>query len=340
MEILSDVSLKLYNTFGVDAQAKYLVHLEKERDLWDLFKEGICKEESVFVLGGGSNVLFVDDFNGLVLHMDIKGIQHEEKDDSVMVRAGAGEIWNDLVHYCVVRDFRGIENLNSIPGTVGAAPVQNIGAYGVELKDVFHSCEAFNLYTGEQRTFYKEDCAFAYRESVFKGQYKGQYVITSVSLLLSKVSNFNIRYGAIAHELQQRQIINPKIRDISEVIRSIRNSKLPDPAIVGNSGSFFKNPIVSVEKLEDLMSNFVDIVYYPYESGKVKLAAGWLIEQCGWKGKQIGEAGTWPFQALVLVNYGNASGRAIYDLSKKIIDSVRERFDVTLEREVNVIGQV
>lgn len=338
MNIEKDVSLKTYNTFGVAVTAKQFVRISTENDLIQLFETGMLGHDNLLFLGGGSNMLFVKDYQGLVVHMAIKGIQHKLDGDIIEIRAGGGEVWNDLVRYCVDRGFRGIENLSLIPGTVGAAPVQNIGAYGVELQDVFYSCRAFELATGVFKTFYKEDCQFGYRESVFKATLKGKYIITEVNLLLSMQSKLNISYGAISEELNKRGIVAPTIKEVSAVVSSIRQGKLPDPSTIGNAGSFFKNPVVSEDTFRTLVSDFVDIVYYPVGSNQYKLAAGWLIEQCGWKGKIVGNVGTWKNQALVLVNHGKATGLEIYELSEAIIESVKKRFDLCLEREVNVIG--
>ncbi|MGK9126839.1 UDP-N-acetylmuramate dehydrogenase [Olivibacter sp. SA151] len=338
MNIVKQVSLKTYNTFGVDVKAEQLVHIEHEKDLTQLYDTGALHRDKLLFIGGGSNMLFVRDYDGLIVHMAIKGIKHRERAGAVEVQAAGGEVWHHLVRYCVDRGFGGIENLSLIPGTVGAAPVQNIGAYGVELQDVFLSCRAFELATGTFKTFYKEDCQFGYRESIFKGALKGKYIITEVNLLLSKQSKLNTTYGAINEELNRRGIAQPTIKEISAVVSSIRQSKLPDPSTIGNAGSFFKNPVVSEDTFRTLVSDFVDIVYYPFGLNQYKLAAGWLIEQCGWKGKVVGNVGTWKNQALVLVNHGNATGLEIYKLSETIIESVKKRFGVCLEREVNVIG--
>ncbi|WP_134090715.1 UDP-N-acetylmuramate dehydrogenase [Olivibacter sp. XZL3] len=338
MEILREVSLKTYNTFGVDAVAEQFVHIEKEEDLVQLFQAGRFEQNSLLFLGGGSNMLFVGDYAGLVVRMAIKGIQHRWRGDLIEVQAAGGEVWHDLVTYCVDKGFGGIENLSLIPGTVGAAPVQNIGAYGVELQDVFYNCRAFELETGTFKTFYKEDCRFGYRDSIFKGELKGKYIITEINLLLSTQSKPNTTYGAINAELAARGIVQPTIKDVSTVVSAIRQGKLPDPSTIGNAGSFFKNPVVSEDTFRRLVSDFVDIVYYRFGNNQYKLAAGWLIEQCGWKGKVMGNVGTWKNQALVLVNHGKATGLEIYELSERIIESVKNRFGIRLEREVNVIG--
>jgi UDP-N-acetylmuramate dehydrogenase len=289
------------------------------------------------VMGGGSNMLFKNDFNGLAIRINIRGIEHRINHEEVFVEAGAGEVWNDLVNYCVDREYAGIENLSLIPGSVGASPIQNIGAYGVELKDVFKSCRAFEIATGGFKTFTREDCRFGYRESIFKGELKDQYIITSVKLHLSLIPNVNLKYGAIEQELVNRNITSPTIKDVSRVVSHIRVSKLPDPSTIGNAGSFFKNPVISKDQFAVVQSKFPEVVNYP-AGDAVKLAAGWLIEQCGWKGKVVGHTGTWKNQALVLVNHGGATGEEVYSLSSQIIDSVYRKFGVLLEREVNIIG--
>lgn len=335
--ILENTSLKGHNTFGIETFARYFVQIESEEQLIELFSIEKFHSLPKLILGGGSNILFTKDYDGLVIFVNIKGISHEVKEHLVQVTAGAGEVWNDLVQYCVTRDFAGIENLSLIPGTAGAAPVQNIGAYGVELKDVFQSCTAFDTQTKSFAVFSREDCKFAYRDSLFKSIEKDRYIITSISLGLSTTPTINTSYGAIEQELKNRAIETPDIRDISEVVSSIRVSKLPDPSTIGNSGSFFKNPIIDLDSFNQLQSKFEEIVHYPVGADKVKIAAGWLIEQCGWKGVKHGNTGTWKNQALVLVNHGGAEGAEVYDFSEKIIASVFTRFGVTLEREVNVL---
>jgi UDP-N-acetylmuramate dehydrogenase len=337
MIIQQNISLLPYNTFRVDVKAKYFVEINSTDDLRLLIFTDEFKSNPKFILGGGSNLLLTKDFEGIVIRLAIKGVKVCEEDDDVYVEAGAAEVWNDFVQFNVNKGYAGIENLSLIPGTVGAAPIQNIGAYGVEMKDYFFSLEAFELSTGEIKKFNKEQCEFGYRESVFKNKFKGQYIITSVVFKLSKTPNLNLHYGAIQEELNKRNILNPTIKDVAKVVSEIRVSKLPDPSTIGNSGSFFKNPIIDKPAFEHLISNFPDIVNYPAGDGYVKLAAGWLIEQCGWKGKQIGNVGTWKNQALVIVNHGNASGKEIYDFSELIITSVFERFGISLEREVNAL---
>jgi UDP-N-acetylmuramate dehydrogenase len=335
--IQENISLKAHNTFGIEAFAKYFVQIEREEQLIELFSMERFHSIPKLILGGGSNILFTKNYDGLVVFIHIKGIVHDIDGDFVEVTAGAGEVWNDLVQYCVVRSFAGIENLSLIPGTAGAAPVQNIGAYGVELKDVFQQCVAFDTHTKVFKIFNKEDCRFDYRDSLFKSIEKERYIITSISLNLSTIAKINTSYGAIEQELKNQEIHFPSIKDVSNVVSKIRVAKLPDPSMIGNSGSFFKNPIVDVDFFVQLQSRFVDIVYYPINKNKVKLAAGWLIEQCGWKGIKEGNTGTWKNQALVLVNHGSADGSEVYNFSEKIIASVYSKFGIVLEREVNVI---
>ncbi|MES3016416.1 MAG: UDP-N-acetylmuramate dehydrogenase [Bacteroidota bacterium] len=337
MIIQENVSLKNLNTFGVDAKARLFVDINEEEDLKEIFADGRVKRLAHLVLGGGSNMLFTKDFEGLIIHMNIGGTSNRIEGDDVYVTAGGGEIWNDLVNYCVDNEFAGMENLSLIPGSVGASPVQNIGAYGVELMDIFHSCRAFEISSGTIKTFTKEECKFSYRDSVFKTEYKGLYIITEVTFKLSKKFTPNVTYGPIQQELDNRNITKPTIKDISSVVSFIRVGKLPDPKTIGNAGSFFKNPIIPVGKFIQLQSNFPDIVHYPSTPGFIKLAAGWMIEQCGWKGIVSGNTGTWKNQALVLVNHGKATGNEIFAFSGEIIKSVETRFDITLEREVNII---
>jgi UDP-N-acetylmuramate dehydrogenase len=337
MIIQENISLKDLNTFGVQARARWFADINEEGELAELFADTQLKSLPRLVLGGGSNMLFTGDFNGLVIHMNIRGVSNIQEGNDIYVTAGGGEVWNDLVNYCVGHEFAGMENLSLIPGSVGASPVQNIGAYGVELMDIFHSCRAFEIATGAIKTFSRADCNFSYRDSVFKSTFKGLYIITEVTFKLSNIFHPNISYGAIQDELDKRGIEKPSIKDVSEVVSYIRVSKLPDPSTIGNAGSFFKNPIIPVGKFIQLQSNFPDIVNFPATDGFIKLAAGWMIEQCGWKGKVVGNTGTWKNQALVIVNHGKATGNEIFNFSDKIIESVKLRFDITLEREVNTI---
>lgn len=337
MRVRENFPLKNLNTFGVEAHADWYVAIRNEADLLELFADEQWKNCKRLVLGGGSNMLFVYDFKGLIIHLKILGIRTEVVGDEVYVTAGAGVIWNDLVNFCVENGFAGLENLSLIPGSVGAAPVQNIGAYGVELQDVFQACRAFEIASAEFKTFNRADCGFSYRESVFKSALKGLYIITEVSFKLSKKFEPALSYGAIAEELRKREIVCPGIKDLSSVVSDIRVSKLPDPTTIGNAGSFFKNPIISESQFLQLKSDFPEIVHFPAAEGKIKISAGWLIELCGWKGKVVGNTGTWKNQALVLVNHGNATGLEVYELSESIVESVYSKFGIKLEREVNIV---
>jgi len=332
-----NISLKPYNTFGIEVKARYFSEIFSAAELAELGNHPVFKQARILILGGGSNLLFTEDFDGLVVKVSIPGIINEIHDESIIVTAGAGVVWNDLVNYCVQHGFAGMENLSLIPGTAGASPVQNIGAYGVELKDIFESCLAYEIATGEMKMFNHADCHFAYRDSIFKNELKGKYIITSVSFKLSRHADLNIQYGAIQSELVKRNITAPGIADIAKIVAEIRVSKLPDPSTIGNAGSFFKNPVISQEQYQLLMETFPDVVSYPVGDGKFKLAAGWLIEYCGFKGIVNGETGTWKNQALVLVNHGHATGKEVYSFSEKIIDTVYTVFGVSLEREVNIL---
>jgi UDP-N-acetylmuramate dehydrogenase len=338
LQIQENISLENFNTFGIEVFARYFIEISHPNELIELFIDPQWFNMDRLILGGGSNMLFRKDFDGLVIRMNIRGIDHRISGKEVFVAAGAGEVWNDLVNYCVQHDYAGLENLSLIPGSVGASPIQNIGAYGVELKDVFFSCNAFEIASGKFKTFMKEDCDFDYRDSVFKNDMKNQYIIVSVKFRLSLVPDLKLHYGAIKEELEKRHITEPTIKDVSEVVSHIRVSKLPDPSTIGNAGSFFKNPVIDEDEFRAIQSFFPEVVSYPAGNGQVKLAAGWLIEQCGWKGIVVGRTGTWKNQALVLVNHGDASGEEVYSLSSQIIDSVYTKFGVKLEREVNIIG--
>ena len=332
-----NVSLKSFNTFGIDVSASVFANVITETALREILQSDVSKNKPLLVLGGGSNILFTRDFAGLVLKISIPGIEVSESEEEVFVTAGAGIVWNDLVMFAVQRGYAGLENLSLIPGTVGASPVQNIGAYGVELKDVFYSCQALAIADGSSRTFSISDCQFDYRDSVFKRGLKGKYIITSVTFKLSKKPKLNVQYGAIQTELEKRHISNPGIADISKVVSEIRVSKLPDPATIGNAGSFFKNPIVDRSTYERVKAKFPEAVSFPAGPDSFKFAAGWLIEQCGFKGMIAGETGTWKNQALVLVNHGRATGAEVYSFSERIIQSVAEKFEILLEREVNIL---
>ena len=336
MEIQKNIYLRDYNSFAVQAVASQFVDIQDERQLVDLYNSGIFKNR-FFVLGGGSNVLFTTDFEGTIIKISSKGIQHFIEGSNIYITAAGGEVWNDLVWYAVDHDFPGMENMALIPGTVGASPIQNIGAYGAELMDVMYTCRAFDTLTGEFKTFNNKECGFSYRESIFKSKYRGRYIIVSVTYKLSLHTKRNTSYGAIETELAKRGILNPTIKDIAEVVSHIRVEKLPDPSTIGNAGSFFKNPIISNTQLEALKHSHPNIVNYPIDAQTSKVAAGWLIEYCGWKGKEIGEVAIWKNQALVITNKGNATGNEIFQVSQQIIDSVFDIFDIKLEREVNIL---
>jgi UDP-N-acetylmuramate dehydrogenase len=332
-----DVSLKPFNTFGLDVKASEFKEVHTLDQLRDIVKH--LKDKPFMILGGGSNVLFTKDYEGMVLKNNIRGneIVHETA-DHVFLKIKSGENWHEQVMYCVAHKWGGIENLSLIPGTVGAAPMQNIGAYGVELERVFISLEALNLETLELQTFHKEECEFGYRESVFKRKFKGKYFIYSVTLRLDKEPAIYAEYGDIKTVLAEKGIDwqDARIADISEAVIQIRQSKLPDPKEIGNSGSFFKNPVIEQKHFDQLKSEYSEIKGFEQYNG-IKVPAAWLIEQCGWKGKKIGNTGSHARQALVLVNYGGASGNEIWQLAQDIIKSVSDKFGIRLEPEVNII---
>lgn len=340
INIQNNISLQPFNTFGISAIANQFISIKQSTDLQDLIQSDYLANRPVFILGGGSNILLKNDFDGIVLKMDIlnKNIIQEDE-NHVWIKVGSGENWHEFVLWSLAQDYFGIENLSLIPGTVGASPIQNIGAYGVELKDVFHELEAINLKTGQSQIFSHQTCQFGYRNSIFKNELKGQFCITSVVFKLSKTPQLHINYGAIQRELEATNIPKnqwtPKM--VSDVVIAIRSSKLPDPAKIGNSGSFFKNPTIPLAQFKILQKQFPNIVFYELPNDKIKVPAGWLIEQCGWKGKRVGNTGTYKNQALVLVNHGNATGEEIYQLSSDILASVLDKFGITLDREVNVI---
>jgi UDP-N-acetylmuramate dehydrogenase len=335
MQLTENFSLKPYNTFGISIMAKYFAAFTNTNELAEILEN---KNEHKLILGGGSNILFTKNYDGLILKNEIAGIEKVNEDDAhVYVRVGAGVGWHEFVLYCINNDFAGVENLSLIPGSVGASPMQNIGAYGVEIKDVFYELEAYNIEEKKLVTFSKNDCAFGYRESIFKNKYKGQFVITSVTFRLDKIPKYNTSYGAIETELEKMGVQSLSIKAISDAVINIRQSKLPDPKQIGNAGSFFKNPTIQNTQFEKLKNEFPNIVGYAVGDNETKLAAGWLIEQCGWKGYRKGDAGCHEKQALVLVNYGNVIGEEILQLSEKIIDSVKLMFDVELHREVNIV---
>jgi len=332
-------SLKAYNTFGVDAKAKYFAEVNSVEELIKILKLSNAQTLPLLFLGGGSNILLTKDFDGLAIQLNLKGISEEIiNENEVLVTAKAGENWHEFVMFCLDKNYGGIENLSLIPGNVGTSPMQNIGAYGTEIKDTFVSCKVLNLETLEVETFNLEQCRFGYRDSIFKQEGKGKYVILEVTFRLTKKNHqIKTEYGAIQSELQKSGITNPTIQDISKAVINIRQSKLPDPKVIGNAGSFFKNPTIPFIQFENLKEKFENIQGYP-NGDFVKVPAGWLIEQCGWKGKQIGNTASHQLQSLVIINAtGNATGKEIFDFSTMIIDSVKEKFRIELEREVNII---
>lgn len=338
MTIKENINLKPYNTFGINANCRYFAEINSIDDLVTLIKDPIYASNEKLVMGGGSNLLFTKDFLGLVIKNNLKGIEIVSQNDTdVIVKAAAGESWHDLVLFTINKNFAGLENLSLIPGCVGASPMQNIGAYGVEIKESFEQLEAYSVETGAKHIFLPVDCHFGYRESVFKNKLKGLFIITSVSFRLKKHASVNTSYGAINAQLQTMNITSPTIKDVSEAVMHIRQSKLPDPKITGNAGSFFKNPEVLETKYLGLKNSFPDLVAYSLPNGNYKLAAGWLIEQCGLKGFEMNGAAVHSKQALVLVNKNNASGKAIFELSTHVLNTVFEKFGIMLEREVNII---
>lgn len=336
MQVLHNTSLKDLNTFGIDVKAKKLIRLSTVEDLKTVLQQAYSSD--IFILGGGSNMLLTADVNKTILHIALKGKRViSENGNEVIVQAMAGENWHKFILWTLEQNFGGLENLSLIPGNVGTAPIQNIGAYGVELKDVFKSCEAINVQTLETRTFNLNDCEFGYRNSVFKNSLKGKYIITSVNFRLTKDQHqLRTDYGAIKTALAERKIENPGIKDISDVVISIRQQKLPDPAEIGNSGSFFKNPVIRMDEFKKLQDEFPEIPHYPLSDSEVKIPAGWLIEKAGLKGYRKGDAGVHQNQALVLVNYGEATGREILELSEYVREKVRSKFGILLTPEVNI----
>jgi UDP-N-acetylmuramate dehydrogenase len=337
--VKSDFPLKEYNTFGIAARAKHFVSIATSEELVQFLTESELRQELKLVLGGGSNMLLTQDVDGTVLHINISGKRFvEETETHAIVEAGAGENWHEVVLWALDHDLGGIENLSLIPGNIGTAPVQNIGAYGVELKDTFHSLQAVSIADGRVRSFSLDECQFGYRDSVFKNAAKGNYIITSVQLKLNKPPfRISTHYGAIQAELEKTGITNPSIVDVSKAVIAIRQSKLPDPKVLGNSGSFFKNPILTSELANSLKKNYPELPVYDAAEGFKKVAAGWLIEKAGLKGYRDGDAGVHAKQALVLVNYGSATGSEILALSKYVIATVKTQFGITLEAEVNII---
>lgn len=338
MKELYNCSLLPYNTFGMDVKASRFVEyasVEELRGLWNAEREAVA---CALHIGGGSNLLFASDYEGLILHSAIKGYTVvKETEEEVEVRVGAGEVWDDFVAYTVANGWYGAENLSLIPGEVGASAVQNIGAYGVEAKDLIVSVDTFGLETGEERRFMREECRYAYRESVFKQELKGKYAVTFVTYRLKKHPVFHLEYGNIRAELE-KQGCQVDLENVRRIIIAIRQAKLPDPKVLGNAGSFFMNPVVPKMQFEALLAQYPDMPHYPVDEAHVKIPAGWMIDRCGWKGKRVGHAGVHEKQALVLVNCGGATGKEVMHLAEEIVASVRERFGVTIRPEVNYIG--
>ena len=338
MKIEKNISLKSFNTFGIDVRARYFIEISSLDELREALKlEGF---QDRLILSGGSNVLLTRDINSLVLHINIKGIRVLwEDEDRIALKVMAGENWHDFVLWSLGKNYGGLENLSLIPGNVGTAPIQNIGAYGVEIKNVFESCEAMEISSQLLKRFSKEECQFGYRDSFFKNEGKGKYVITSVNLILTKKEHrLNTSYGAIEKQLSVHEVSNPSIKDISDAVIAIRSSKLPDPKTLGNSGSFFKNPVIGKDQFDQFRQDYPDAPHYDAGDGTYKIPAGWLIEQCGFKGFRKGDAGVHKEQALVLVNYGNASGEEILHLARSIQKEVNDKFGIELMAEVNIIG--
>jgi len=336
MEFKKDFDLKAHNTFGISVEALFYSAFTNLDELRNLLANTPTNE--VMILGGGSNVLFTSDFNGTILRNEITGIEIvKETAEHCYMKVGAGVVWHNFVLDSISRNLGGIENLSLIPGSVGASPMQNIGAYGVEIKDVFHELEAFHIQSGEVHTFDNESCQFGYRESVFKRALKNQYIILNVTFRLSKNPSINTSYGAINDELRAMGVVNPTIKDVSNAVINIRQSKLPDPAEIGNAGSFFKNPVVGNSYVKELQKKYPNMPTYSVDENHSKIPAGWLIEQDGWKGKRFENYGVHAKQALVLVNYGGAQGNDILKLSAQIIASIKANFGIELEREVNIV---
>ncbi|MDO7171854.1 UDP-N-acetylmuramate dehydrogenase [Mariniflexile sp. AS56] len=337
MQIQQNISLKPFNTFGIDVSANHFVSVSTIEELKQILS--LKEYPNKLILGGGSNMLLTKNFEGLVIHVNLKGIEIvSEHTDCVFVKAYAGENWHEFVLWCINNDFGGIENLSLIPGNVGTTPIQNIGAYGVEIKDTFESCNAISLENIHIETFKKEDCQFDYRNSIFKNEAKGKYIVTSVTFKLTKQNHqLHINYGTIASQLEAMKITAPSIQDISKAVIAIRESKLPNPKVIGNSGSFFKNPVVPKTLYTNLLQNFEDMPSYPVSDTEVKIPAGWLIEKAGFKGKRFGDYGVHKNQALVLVNYGDAKGSDILNLSILIQDTIKRLFNIYIEAEVNIL---
>lgn len=337
MSVQTNFSLKKHNTFGIEAKARQFIAVHSVEELKTVLREN--QNQKKFILGGGSNMLLTQDIEALVIHVDLKGKRIvKEDDDFVWVEAMAGENWHEFVLWTIGQNFGGLENMSLIPGNVGTTPVQNIGAYGTEIKDTFVSCDVINIADQEDKTFTREECKFGYRESIFKQEAKDQYIITSVIFKLTKRNHkINTSYGDITKELEKQNVITPTLKDVSNAVIAIRQSKLPDPKELGNSGSFFKNPVISRTHFLEVQQKFPEIKFFEVSPTEVKVPAGWLIEQAGYKGFRKGDAGVHKNQALVLVNYGNASGQEILALSKEVQQAVLDKYSIAIEAEVNVI---
>ena len=339
MKVQNDISLKKYNTFGLDYKADRMIHITSEEEIVSFLASKNPDKKNLLIIGGGSNILLISDFKGTIIHPEFGGIQIEAVDkDSVLVSAGAGVIWDNLVEWSVKNDFGGLENLSLIPGHVGATPVQNIGAYGAEVKDTIEKVRTVSIKDGSITEFTNSDCRFGYRNSIFKGENKGKFIVIRVYFRLSTNWSPKLDYGPLNAEI--RSIGKPTIANMRQAVINIRKRKLPDPKVTGNAGSFFKNPVISISAAQNLRDIYPELSVYDDPSGGIKLAAGWLIDKCGWKGKRIGDAGVHEKQALVLVNYGRASGKDIYDLSEAIREAVLDKFGIGLEREVEVVGTI
>ena len=339
MTILENVDLQSFNTFGIKVLGSKFTTITSVKDAQSLFMSPLFKSGKHLILGGGSNILFTKNFEGLIVKVELRGIETlEEDDNSITLKVGAGEIWHHFVVHCVERNWGGVENLSLIPGTVGAAPIQNIGAYGVEIKNIIVDVEGVELSTGKIRSFSNAECEFGYRDSIFKQKAKGKYLVSSIALKLTKNNHrLNTSYGAIEETLKQQGIIHPTVKNISDAVIHIRRSKLPEPEVIGNAGSFFKNPTIERKLYESIKKDHPSIPSYPSGDGLVKIPAAWLIEQCGWKGKTFDGIGVHKNQALVLVNYGGGNGKQLWQLALDIKSSVEQKFDIDLQPEVNVV---
>lgn len=338
MQILENISLKDFNSFKIDAKARYFCELNSSKDIQQIIKNGILTEHPFIILGNGCNILFSDDYKGVILKINNKGIYfHKETENNIYIEAAAGEDWDNFIIYCINNNYFGLENLSLIPGSIGASPIQNIGAYGIELKDVFHQLEAVSIESGDVKTFSRDECKFGYRDSIFKHQQKNKFIISSVTFKLRKKPSFNCNYADLREEISKRGITELNAKIVREIVCDIRIKKLPYPSELGNAGSFFKNPIINESKFTELKNKFPEIKFYESPGNKYKLAAAWLIEHCGWKGKRIGNVGVHKEQALVIVNYGNASGNEVLDFAQQLINAVIEKFGILLDMEINII---